>query len=65
MKMTFPKLFHICMFKDPKLAEKWTDLAENPKKKGELRGVHGVRFAPHPVLTLYPCKNPFYICYYL
>ena len=32
IKMTFLKLFFICMFKDPKLAEKWTNLAENPKK---------------------------------
>ena len=44
MKMIFLELFLICMFKDPKLAEKWTNLAENPKKKGELREVHGLFF---------------------
>ena len=32
------------MFKDPKLAEKWTNFAESPKKKGELRKVYGVHF---------------------
>ena len=31
--MTFLELFLICTFKDPKLAEKWTNLAENPIKK--------------------------------
>ena len=43
MKMTYLELFLICTFKDPKLAEKRTKLAENPKKI-ELRGVRGVRF---------------------
>ena len=33
MKMTVLELFLICTFKDPKLAEKWTNLAENPIKK--------------------------------
>ena len=28
MKMTFLKFFLICTFKDPKLAEKWTNLAK-------------------------------------
>ena len=32
MKMTFLVLFIICTFKDPKLAEKWTNLAGNPKQ---------------------------------
>ena len=33
MKMTFVKLFLICTFKDPKMAEKFTNLAENQKKR--------------------------------
>ena len=33
MKMTFMKSFLICTFKDPKFAEKWSNLAENQKKK--------------------------------
>ena len=33
MKMTFLKLFLICTFIDPNLAEKITNLAENLKKK--------------------------------
>ena len=33
MKMTFLKLFLICTFKDPNLADKFIDLAENLKKK--------------------------------
>ena len=32
MKMTFLELFLICTFEEPKLAEKLTNLAENPKK---------------------------------
>ena len=32
--MTFLELFLICTLNDPKLAEKWTNLAENPKKSG-------------------------------
>ena len=46
MKMTFLKLFLICMLKDPKMAEKWTNLTENPKekKKVEYAGVHGYCF---------------------
>ena len=32
MKITFLKLFLIRLFKDPKLAEKWTNLAEKKKK---------------------------------
>ena len=31
--MTFLELFLVCTFKDPKLAEKSTNLAENQKKK--------------------------------
>ena len=33
MKMTILELFLVCSFKDPKLAEKWTNLEENPDKK--------------------------------
>ena len=32
MKMTFLELFLNRLFKDPKLAENWTNLEENPKK---------------------------------
>ena len=31
--MIFFELFFICPFKDPKLAEKWTNLAENRERK--------------------------------
>ena len=33
MKTTFLEFFLICTLKDKKLAEKFTNLAENPKKK--------------------------------
>ena len=36
MKMTFLEVFLNCMFKDPKLAEKWTNLAENLNKQLNL-----------------------------
>ena len=36
MKMTFLDLFLFCIFKDLKLAEKWTNSAENPKKNWTL-----------------------------
>ena len=61
--MTFLKLFLICTFKDPNLAEKLTNLAENLKKV-ELHGVHGVCFFqvwPRPLfalsLTLLPVEQ--------
>ena len=55
MKMTFLKLFFICMFKDPKLAEKWTNLAKNPKKNLTPRSSWSLFFpsVPHP-----PCPPP-------
>ena len=43
MKMILLKLFLICTFKDPNLAENLTNLAENLLKI-ELREVHGVCF---------------------
>ena len=39
--MTFLKLFLICLFKNPKFVEKWTNLAGD---KIKLRKVHGVCF---------------------
>ena len=44
MKMTFLKLFLICTFKDPNLAEKFKKIDRKSFKKIELHGVHGVRF---------------------
>ena len=43
MKMTFLKLFLICMFKEPNLAKQKANLAEN-LLKFELYGVHEVCF---------------------
>ena len=44
MQMAFLKLFLICMFKEPNLAEKRTHFAENHLKV-ELQGVHTVCFS--------------------
>ena len=43
-KRTFVKLFHTCMSKDSKVAEKWTNLVEK-WRKNVLCGVYGVCFS--------------------
>ena len=63
MKMTFLDLFLICTFKDPKLAEKWTNLAENPKKK--VNSAEFMEFAfSSSKDKLHPCKTV-YIIYFI
>ena len=45
--MTCLKLFLICMFKSPNLAENFTNMAgEKEKEKVELCEANGVRFFP-------------------
>ena len=44
MKMTFLKLFLICTFKDPNLAENLTNLADTPKKL-DPAGFMGLAFS--------------------
>ena len=58
MKMTFLKLFLICTFKDPNLAEKFTNLAENLKKSltlfMEFVYSKSVQMGPTTLVTLVP-----------
>ena len=61
MKMIFLKVFLTCTFKDPNLAEKFTNLAENLFKKVDLHWVQGVCFfkvwLSRKSLTSQPLKN--------
>ena len=54
MKVTFLKLFLICMLKDPKLAEKWTNLAK--KKDEERKKSKSAHLIGHLITSL-PCEE--------
>ena len=52
MKIKFLKLFLVCMFKDPNLAEKLTNLVEHLKKMMEFFFFKSALF---PLMLLFAC----------